>query len=133
MNTGRSHSAILFDNSLPYVKPIVLIACRDTNHAKEIRALIDSDGFQGGRYKGKVIESTNMKGEETEENGAFFCRLRMLQTQPKLSFMSTSLRKAGTPNKSLYNHSVKCSEERYSGDADDWQRTTLALWSATGK
>ncbi len=57
------------DNSLPYVKPIVLIACRDTNHAKEIRALIDSDGFQGGRYKGKVIEiHSNMKGEETEEN-----------------------------------------------------------------
>ncbi len=57
------------DHELPYVKPIVLIACRDTNHARDIRALIDSDGFLGGRYKGKVIEiHSNMKGEETEEN-----------------------------------------------------------------
>ena len=57
------------DHDLPYVKPIVLIACRDTNHAKEVRALIDSDSFLGGRYRGKVIEiHSNMKGEETEEN-----------------------------------------------------------------
>ena len=57
------------DHNLPYVKPIVLIACRDTNHARDIRALIDSDGFLGGKYKGKVIEiHSNMRGEETEEN-----------------------------------------------------------------
>lgn len=57
------------DNALPYVKPIVLIACRDTNHAKEVRALIDSDSFLGGKYKGKVIEiHSNMKGDESEEN-----------------------------------------------------------------
>ncbi|WP_301043502.1 DEAD/DEAH box helicase, partial [Parabacteroides goldsteinii] len=52
-----------------YVKPIVLIACKDTNHAKKIRELIDSDNFQNGKYRGKVIEiHSNMKGEETEEN-----------------------------------------------------------------
>lgn len=57
------------DHDLPYVKPIVLIACKDTNHAKDIRSLIDSDGFLNGRYKGKVIEiHSNMKGEENEEN-----------------------------------------------------------------
>ena len=57
------------DHDLPYLKPIVLIACKDTNHAKDIRSLIDSDGFLNGRYKGKVIEiHSNMKGEETEEN-----------------------------------------------------------------
>lgn len=52
-----------------YVKPIVLIACKDTNHAKKIRELIDNDNFQNGKYRGKVIEiHSNMKGEETEEN-----------------------------------------------------------------
>ena len=57
------------DHNLPYVKPIVLIACRDTNHARDVRALIDNDGFLGGRYRGKVIEiHSNMRGEETEEN-----------------------------------------------------------------
>lgn len=57
------------DNNLDYVKPIVLIACKDTEHAKKIRALIDSDEFNNGKYRGKVIEiHSNMKGEETEEN-----------------------------------------------------------------
>lgn len=57
------------DHELPYVKPIVLIACKDTEHARKIRALIDSSTFQNGKYQGKVIEiHSNMKGEETEEN-----------------------------------------------------------------
>lgn len=57
------------DNNLDYVKPIVLISCKDTEHAKKIRALIDSDEFNNGRYRGKVIEiHSNMKGEETEDN-----------------------------------------------------------------
>jgi len=56
-------------NELPYVKPIVLIACKDTDHAKKIRALIDSDNFQNGKYRGKVIEiHSKQTGEETEEN-----------------------------------------------------------------
>lgn len=57
------------DNDLDYVKPIVLIACKDTEHAKKIRALIDSDTFQNGKYKGKVIEvHSKQTGEESEEN-----------------------------------------------------------------
>lgn len=57
------------DNNLPYVKPIVLVACKDTNHAKEIRAFIDNKNFLNGRYMGKVIEiHSKMKGEETEDN-----------------------------------------------------------------
>lgn len=57
------------ENDLDYVKPIVLIACKDTNHAKKIRAFIDSDSFQSGKYKNKVIEiHSKQKGEESEEN-----------------------------------------------------------------
>lgn len=57
------------DNGLDYVKPIVLIACKDTDHAKKIRALIDSDNFQNGKYKGKVIEiHSKQTGEESDEN-----------------------------------------------------------------
>jgi type III restriction enzyme len=57
------------NNELDYVKPIVLIACKDTDHAKKIRALIDSDDFMNGKYKGKVIEiHSNQTGEESEEN-----------------------------------------------------------------
>ena len=57
------------EHGLAFVKPIVLVACKDTNHAKKIRELIDNDTFESGRYKGKVIEiHSNMRGEETEEN-----------------------------------------------------------------
>lgn len=57
------------NNELDYVKPIVLIACKDTEHAKKIRALIDCDDFMNGKYKGKVIEiHSKQRGEESEEN-----------------------------------------------------------------
>lgn len=57
------------NNSLDYVKPIVLIACKDTDHAKRIREKIDSDDFLKGKYKGKVIEvHSKQTGEESEEN-----------------------------------------------------------------
>lgn len=57
------------NNELDYVKPIVLIACKDTDHAKKIRALIDSNDFMNGKYKGKVIEiHSKQTGEESEKN-----------------------------------------------------------------
>lgn len=57
------------EHNLDYIKPIVLVACKDTEHAKKIRALIDNDDFQKGKYKGKVIEiHSKQSGEESEEN-----------------------------------------------------------------
>lgn len=57
------------ENNLPLVKPIVLIACKDTEHAKKIHDLIESDSFFEGKYKGKVMEvHSKMSGEESEEN-----------------------------------------------------------------
>lgn len=57
------------ENNLEQVKPIVLVACKDTTHAKKINEKIDSDSFFGGRYVGKVIEiDSSTSGAETEEN-----------------------------------------------------------------
>ena len=57
------------ENNLEQVKPIVLVACKDTTHAKKIKEKIDSDSFFGGRYVGKVIEiDSSTRGAETEEN-----------------------------------------------------------------
>lgn len=51
------------------VRPFVLVVARDTDHSKEIRALIESDRFFGGRYRGKAMEiHSNQRGEEKEEN-----------------------------------------------------------------
>lgn len=57
------------ENNLEQVKPIVLVACKDTTHAQKIKNMIDSDAFFDGRYLGKVIEIDSSTGSaETEEN-----------------------------------------------------------------
>src|SRR3989339_379961 len=51
------------------VRPFVLVVARDTDHAKEIRTMIESDRFFEGRYRGKVMEiHSNQRGEEKEAN-----------------------------------------------------------------
>ena len=50
------------------VKPVMLVVAKDTAHASALRALIDSDNFRGGVYKGKVIEvHTKTRGDEADE------------------------------------------------------------------
>lgn len=50
------------------VKPVMLVVAKDTVHASALRALIDSDQFRGGAYKGKVIEvHTKTRGDEADE------------------------------------------------------------------
>lgn len=50
------------------VHPFMLVVAQDTTHAKALREQIESDGFFGGRYKGKVIEiHSALKGEENDE------------------------------------------------------------------
>ncbi|MDL2273627.1 DEAD/DEAH box helicase family protein [Oscillospiraceae bacterium OttesenSCG-928-G22] len=51
------------------VKPFVLVVCRDTGHAAEIKEYITSDEFYGGYYADKVIEvHSAQKGSEKDEN-----------------------------------------------------------------
>ena len=55
-------------NGLPVVKPFILVACRDINHAKYIEELLQSDRIYHGAYKGKVlrIDSSSKKDEDIE-------------------------------------------------------------------
>lgn len=51
----------------PIVKPFVLVIARDTTHAAQLLALLESDRFFNGRYAGKVIQvdsSTTGKKED---------------------------------------------------------------------
>lgn len=55
-------------NNVAKVKPFILVVAQDTNHAKEIRTIIESTDFFAGAYIGKVIEiHTNQSGTESEE------------------------------------------------------------------
>jgi len=56
------------ENKKVEIKPVMLVVAKDTKHASSLRALIDSDDFRAGAYKGKVIEvHTKTKGEEADE------------------------------------------------------------------
>ena len=57
--------------NFPAVKPFVLVSTKDTGHAKQVRSVIESASFFGGKYAGKVIEiHSKQSGEESDENVA---------------------------------------------------------------
>lgn len=52
-------------NDKPHVKPFVLVACRNIEHAQETVEYLESDGFYQGRYRGKVLQvDSSTKGED---------------------------------------------------------------------
>lgn len=56
-------------NSVPVVHPFMLVVTQDTNHARQVREFVESDGFFDGRYKGRVAEiHSKLTGEESDEN-----------------------------------------------------------------
>jgi type III restriction enzyme len=52
----------------PKVHPFILVVAQHTEHARELRQFIESEGFFQGRFKGKVIEVHSAQtGQESEE------------------------------------------------------------------
>ena len=50
------------------VKPFLLVIARDTTHAGQLLALLESDAFYEGRYRDKVIQvDSSRSGTEEEE------------------------------------------------------------------
>ncbi len=54
-------------NSVKTVKPFVLVIARDTTHASQLLALIQSEAFFEGRYRDKVIQVDSSKTGKAEE------------------------------------------------------------------
>ena len=53
----------------PIVKPFVLVVSKDTDHSRQIREYLVSDGFFRGFYKDKVLEINSVqRGSEKDEN-----------------------------------------------------------------
>src|SRR5574344_265183 len=56
------------ENNAKVVKPFMLVIARDTTHASQLKALIQSSAFYEGRYAGKVIQvDSSRSGAEEEE------------------------------------------------------------------
>ena len=55
-------------NGVKTVKPFVLVIARDTTHAAQLLALIQSDAFFDGRYRDKVIQvDSSTRGKKEDE------------------------------------------------------------------
>ncbi len=54
-------------NGVKRVKPFVLVIARDTTHASQLLALIQSEAFFEGRYRDKVIQVDSSKSGKAEE------------------------------------------------------------------
>ena len=55
------------ENGVKAVKPFVLVIARDTSHAGQLKALIESEAFHGGRYRDKVIQVDSSRSGAEEE------------------------------------------------------------------
>ena len=56
------------ENNVKVVKPFMLVIARDTTHASQLKALIESPAFYEGRYASKVIQvDSSRSGAEEEE------------------------------------------------------------------
>lgn len=55
-------------NNLPVVKPFILVTCRDINHAKAVKELLESERIYHSAYKGKIlqIDSSTKKDDNVE-------------------------------------------------------------------
>ncbi len=55
------------ENGVKIVKPFMLVIARDTTHAGQLLALLTSEAFHGGRYRGKVIQVDSSRTGAEEE------------------------------------------------------------------
>ncbi len=56
------------ENGVKPVKPFMLVIARDTSHAGQLLALIESDAFYQGRYRGKAIQVDSSRTGAEEES-----------------------------------------------------------------
>jgi len=57
------------NNGVEPVKPFVLVVCKDTAHAEQVKEYISSPDFYDGKYANKtIILHSNQKGSEKDDN-----------------------------------------------------------------
>lgn len=68
-NTKRKLEVYATNHDKRFVKPFMLIVCKDTDHAAWVEKFVKSDEFRGGAYRNKtIIVHSKQKGSETEAN-----------------------------------------------------------------
>ncbi|MGR9052859.1 MAG: DEAD/DEAH box helicase [Gammaproteobacteria bacterium] len=90
------------ENGVKTVKPFMLVIARDTTHAAQLSALLESDAFYGGRYRGKVIQVDSSRSGAEEE--AMITRLLAVESvdEPTEIVIHVNMLKEGWDVTNLY-------------------------------
>jgi type III restriction enzyme len=90
------------ENGVKVVKPFMLVIARDTTHASQLLALLESDAFYDGRYRGKVIQVDSSRTGAEEE--AMITRLLAVESvdEPTEIVIHVNMLKEGWDVTNLY-------------------------------
>jgi len=90
------------ENGVPVVKPFMLVIARDTTHAGQLLALLESQAFYDGRYQGKVIQVDSSRTGAEEE--AMIARLLAVESvdEPTEIVIHVNMLKEGWDVTNLY-------------------------------
>ena len=90
------------ENGVEPVKPFMLFIARDTTHAGQLLALLESDAFYEGRYAGKVIQVDSSRTGAEEE--AMITRLLAVESvhEPTEIVIHVNMLKEGWDVTNLY-------------------------------
>ena len=90
------------ENGVQVVKPFMLVIARDTTHAGQLLALLESEAFYEGRYAGKVIQVDSSRTGTEEE--AMITRLLAVESvdEPTEIVIHVNMLKEGWDVTNLY-------------------------------
>jgi type III restriction enzyme len=90
------------ENGVRPVKPFMLVIARDTTHAAQLLALLESDAFFDARYRGKVIQVDSSRTGAEEE--AMIARLLAVESvdEPTEIVIHVNMLKEGWDVTNLY-------------------------------
>jgi type III restriction enzyme len=90
------------ENGVKPVKPFMLVIARDTTHAGQLLALLESEAFYEGRYRGKVIQVDSSRAGADEE--AMITRLLAVESvdEPTEIVIHVNMLKEGWDVTNLY-------------------------------
>jgi type III restriction enzyme len=90
------------ENGVNVVKPFMLVIARDTTHAAQLLALLESDAFFEGRYRHKVIQVDSSRSGAEEE--AMITRLLAVESvdEPTEIVIHVNMLKEGWDVTNLY-------------------------------
>jgi type III restriction enzyme len=90
------------ENGVHPVKPFMLVIARDTTHAAQLLALLESEAFYEGRYRGKVIQVDSSRSGSEEE--AMITRLLAVESvdEPTEIVIHVNMLKEGWDVTNLY-------------------------------